>query len=684
MKKILILLSFIFILMLTPIIKTNASESEVSSTYTISADGEFIKTNEAYRTNQYNSDLGLVYPTDLYFDINDDLYIVDSSYIDPFDASLRGRIVIYDIVSKEIKSQLQHESFVSPSGIFVSEDLDIYVADPGASKIFIFDKNFNLLNEFSKPDSIAYDLDIFKPKKIAVDKGGNIFVLVEGGYGGIIQLSDAGNFLGYFSSNNVIFTNSELVRKYFYDLIGKDFNVVKTPPTFSNLFVNNDSIVYSTTASSSPDGRIKKHNTQGIDILNNTLSSEQLSDIYVDSNGIIYTSSATGVISVYSRYGDYIFHFGSGESLDGDIVGVYSDLISLAVSSTGEIFTIDYEKSYLLSYEQTKYSELIFQGLKLFDEGNYDESTRVWSEVLKYNQMAKLAYDQLGKTYIFKQDYENAMKYFKLSKNREFYSQAYWEVRNEQIKDTLPILFSSLLALGILYGVLRIVNHKTTYLKDKFASIKEKLNYKHIKEILYIKHIIRHPSDGFYQIRKGRINGLVAPTFYMLLGFVSYVTFTTSKGFLFQVVDIENINILSLVLGYFTLFAGFVFINYLVTSITDGIAGIRKIFITTSYALVPYIISILIATILSHFATLDESFFVEFIVLLGTLWSFLLLFLGSTIIQNYDANVTLKSFLFTLLLTIVTIIVVLFLQLMISNIVDFILNVILEVIRLVL
>ena len=683
MRKILITLSFALLVLLGPIVELTASESEVSSTYTISADGEFIKTNEAYRSNLYNADLGLVYPTDLYFDKNDDLYISDSGYVDPIDNSLTGRIVVYDIETNSIKRELKHPDFVSPSGVTISEDFEIYVADPGASKIFVFDKDFNLLDTFGKPDSISYSLDSFKPKRISVDKGGNIFVLVEGGFGGIVQLTDKGSFSGYFSSNDVIFTNTELVRKYFYDLINRDYNVVKTPPPFSNIFVNEKSIVYSTTASSSTDGRIKKHNTQGVDTLNNTLSSEQLTDIYVDQNGIIYTSSATGVLAIYSRYGDYIFHYGSGGSLDGDIVGVYSNLVSLAVSSKGEIFTVDYEKSYILSYEQTEYSKLIFEGLELFDEGNYLESTAVWEEVLRYNQMSKIAYDQLGKTYMFRQDYENAMKYFEISKNREFYSQAYWEVRNEDIKDVLPYVFTSIISLAVLYVALKIVNRKTSYLIDIKNKIKKKFDKKHLRELAYAKYIMRHPSDGFYQIRKNRINGLVASTTYMLFGFAAYVIYTTSKGFLFQVVDIENINILSLVLGYFTIFGGFVVTNYLVTSITDGIGGLRKIYISTAYAIVPYAISLLLATLLSHVATLDESFFVEFTVLIGAIWSGLLIFLGSTIIQNYDGNVTFRSFIFTSVLMLVIIIVVLFLQLMVSNIVSFIMNVVLEVIRLV-
>jgi len=682
MKKIL------FILLLTLVLTVNitsvsAGEGEATPTYTTSADGDLIRTNEAYRTNQYQSELGLVGPADLYFDKNDDLYIVDSQYIDPVDDTLKGRIAIYDIETQTITRQLQHPDFVSPSGVFVSEDLDIYVADPGASTIFIFDSDFNLLNAYGKPDSLAYDLDIFKPTKVAADKSGNIFALVEGGFGGIVQLSEEGKFIGYFSSNSVIFTDTELVRKFFYDLIGRDFKVVKTPPPFSNIFVNDESIVYSTTASSSSYGRIKKHNTRGVDTLGNELSSEQLTDIYVDTNGIIYTSSAIGEISVYTRYGDFIFTFGSGNSTDGDIVGVYSNLVSLAVSSEGEIFTIDSEKAYLLSYTKTEYSELIYTGLRLFDEGDYDASTEVWNEVLVHNQMSKIAYDQLAKTYMFQQDYESAMEYFKLSKNREFYSQAYWEVRNEQIQNVFPIILSSILGLTFFYIVYKVVDAKTSKIENFKKKVRDKLSNKHVKELLYAKHILMKPNDGFYQIRKNRINGLIAPTFFMLLGFVAYVWYTTSKGFLFQLVDVENINIMALTLGYFTLFGGFVVTNYLVTSITDGIGGIKKIYISTAYAIIPYALALIIATTLSHVATLDESFFVSFTVMLGALWSGLLLFLGSTLIQNYDGRITFKSFMFTLLLMIIIIIIVLFLQLMISNIVDFITNVVMEVIRLV-
>lgn len=682
MKKIVLTILVALVLFTIPNVTVYAGEGEPAPTYTISADDELIRTNEAYRTNQYKSDLGLSNPVDLYFDMNDDLYIVDQDYEDS-DLDLSGRIVIYDIESETISKVLTHESLVSPAGVYVDEELNIYVADPGASAILKFNSDFDLIQTISKPDSIAYDLDNFKPTKVAVDQTGNIFCLVEGGYGGIMQISKDGNFIGYFASNSVVFTNAELVRKFFYDLIGREFIVVKTPPPFSNLYVNDESIVYSTTASSSTEGRIKKHNTKGLDTLDNTQSDEQLTDIYVDQNGIIYTSGALGNISVYSRYGEFIFTFGAGESLDGDIVGVYSNLVSLAVSSTGEIFTIDNEKSYLLSYQKTEYAHLIYEGLRLFDEGDYVGSADKWEEVLVHNQMSKIAYDQLGKTFMFRQEYEEAMEYFKLSKNREFYSQAYWEVRNVQIQDGIPTLFTLLLAFIVIRIGLKITNKKTNAVINLWNKFKNLFKHKHFKEIFYAFKVMRHPSDGFYQIRKGRINGFIAPTFFMLLGFIAYVWNTTSKGFLFQLTDIEDINILALTLGYFTLFGGFVVVNYLVTSITDGIGGLKKIYISTAYAIVPYIFALVLSTIFTHVASLDETFFVTFTVFIGVLWSGLLLFLGSTLIQNYDGRVTFKSFIFTLLLMIIMIVVVLFLQLMLTNIIEFVINVITEVIRLV-
>ena len=223
----------------------------------------------------------------------------------------------------------------------------------------------------------------------------------------------------------------------FFSETQKDQLSDRNPVSFSNVFVDAKGIKYTTSLGDDIDN-LKKHNTDGSSNIDSNYRWDlELVDIYTDSDGIIYTASSNGFINIFTSDGDFIFAFGS-QTDNADVSGLYSELNSIAVDSFGKIWTIDGDKSFIQSYTPTDYSETIYYGLSLYQQGKYSDAVEQWEEVLKLNQLSVLAHNEIGRNLYSQGDYEEAMEHFVLSGNRDLYSQSYWEVRNVSIQDNLP------------------------------------------------------------------------------------------------------------------------------------------------------------------------------------------------------------------------------------------------------
>ena len=72
--------------------------------------------------------------------------------------------------------------------------------------------------------------------------------------------------------------------------------------------------------------------------------------------------------------------------------------------------------------------------------GDWDEATAYYEEVLRLCANLETAYVGIGKNLLMKEDYEGAMYNFKLGNNREFYSKAYKGHRTNVMKENFWII----------------------------------------------------------------------------------------------------------------------------------------------------------------------------------------------------------------------------------------------------
>lgn len=673
MKKLpLKILLYICVTFMTLMPVISSASSATSYTYSMDAKDRYIRTQDAYLPDRTVTSLFLDKPEDIFIDTEDYLYIADTG---------NKRIVKYNPARDQIVMEIKHELIQSPTGVYVTQNGDIYVADIASSHVVIFSKDGHFKDAIGRPTSPAFGSNDFNPMKVAVDGAGNIYVLGEGIYDGIIQLARTGEFLGFFASNKVNLTFVQRLQDIFFTEEQKRNLLGRTPITFSNIFVDRTGLVYSTTTGDNVRQAVKKHNTAGQSMFQDeVIATEDLIDLFVDDNGIIYAVSQSGLIFVYSAEGEFIYSFGAYNSMQ-DISGIFSSLSSIAVDSKGNVWTADNEKSFLQSFTQTEYAKLIYKALNEYSKGNYKESIAIWEEILKLNQMSILAHNNIGKNLLFEQRYEEAMYHTEIAGNRYYYSQSYWEIRNIWLQKSLAWIIISLVLLYVVYKIIKYADRKWSILDGIRKPVHKIYNVKPVKDTLYMFRFFAHPLDSFYELKAGNHGSYLGTTIIYFALFVAYMISLTSKGFIYQTVAPEDIDYQSVTFGYFAITLLFVICNYLVTSINDGEGKLGHIYKLMCYSMGPLLLSFIITTIASHFLTFNEVFFLELASFAGIVWTGLLILLGVQETHNYDTRTAIKSILYTLLFMMIIAVMLLIIIIMCEQMYQFLEAVIKEVIR---
>jgi hypothetical protein len=355
-----------------------------------------------------------------------------------------------------------------------------------------------------------------------------------------------------------------------------------------------------------------------------------------------------------------------------DVAGLYSFLTAIAVEDDGTIWTLDYDKAYLQSFRPTEYTLSIYDALALFNQGRYAEAEETWRTVLRYNQTSILAHDGIGKAHLYRQNFAAAQYHFELAGNREFYSQSFWEVRNAWLQENLIWFMVVFIFLMLASLAVRYIDRKKR-LKLATAHVMEKAKeLPGLRAYAFAAYIMRHPLDGYYDLKiktRGTYGGAT-----LLMGtlFISMMLWQTSKAYILQTTAAEDMNLAAIVGGFFGLVILFIFCNYLVTSINDGEGTLGEIYKMTAYASFPLSLSFIIITIMSYVLTFNEIFLVNLTLGVGALWFGLIFYLGLQEIHGYNFKNTVKSILFTAGFIVLAIIALLILTILFQQMLNFI------------
>ncbi|GAB6091537.1 hypothetical protein JCM12856_31310 [Spirochaeta dissipatitropha] len=667
MKKIAIVL--VLLCLVLPL----AAQRATTYTYTPNPKGSgfFTRTGDAYLPGATITELGLVQPQDLFIDSDNLLYIADTG---------NRRIILFDPETETVINEIVHPDMIGPAGLWVTRDRLIYAADPRARTVFVFRIDGSYVRRYERPTQLSFGNRQFAPRKISVDTAGNMYIIGEGLYDGVIQLSPDGNFLGYFTSNKIQLSIIERLQDLFFTDAQKANLLDRVPVTFSNLFLDRQNILYTSSIGDHPRA-IKKHNAAGFSIMTAGIRPQSAPvDLWVDPSGIIVVVFDQGQTIIYSNEGDVIASFGYTRQSD-DIIGLFTRPTAVAIDSVGRLWYLDGEKGFLQSYEPTPYITNTYRALELFDEGRYRESIEVWQEVLKVNQVSQIAHLSIGKNYLFLRDYNRAMYHTRIANNREFYSASFWEIRNVWLQRNIMYIVL-LIVLSMTIGpVFRLLRKKIPALDTIFDPFRRFAAVPFVNDVLYQFTIMKKPSDGFYYLRHRQKGSTAAAVFLLLTFFIVFLLNLTSKGFIFQQVFIEDIDFTSIVIGFFGGIFLFILCNYLGTSVNDGRGGMSDLFRMFAYSLAPLGLALLLSTVLTHILTLNEVFAIQLIMIIGWTWSIVLLLVGVKEVHDYGLQGTLFSIAFSLMFMLVLIIVMVILTVMGQQLYQFIMALVKEFLR---
>ena len=219
-KKLLIILLSFLISVSWGSISASAVQG-TTYTYTISNNSSWIRTQEAYVPSQVClRDAELYQPTDIFIH-GELIYVADAG---------NGRVVIYNRNTKKY-THIENDNFVSPTGIT--------------------DKNGKLLNTILKPENspLMSKDSIFKPLNVVVSEEGNIFVVGEGSYDGLMQFSPEGEFQGYFAANKRNLTMLERIQEMMFTREQKEQLLTRKPRAIQNIDISSRDLIYSVTQS---------------------------------------------------------------------------------------------------------------------------------------------------------------------------------------------------------------------------------------------------------------------------------------------------------------------------------------------------------------------------------------------------------------------------------------------------
>ena len=162
-------------------------------------------------------------------------------------------------------------------------------------------------------------------------------------------------------------------------------------------------------------------------------------------------------------------------------------------------------------------------------------------------------------------------------------------------------------------------------------------------QLAFVKRILRHPIDGYFDLRYKNAGGVLAATILYVLyyGVAALSMFLTN--FIFNPFGINTTNPIDLALVRLTPVAVFIVANYLVSAIMNGQGRFVDIYIGMAYALTPYIVFMIPVSIVSHIFTLDEAPIYNIIVNLLYVWVFVMIYLHVKETHGYEIFQALKN-----------------------------------------
>jgi len=171
-------------------------------------------------------------------------------------------------------------------------------------------------------------------------------------------------------------------------------------------------------------------------------------------------------------------------------------------------------------------------------------------------------------------------------------------------------------------------------------------------------YLVRHPFEGFEDLRWKKGYNMKVSLLIVLAFFVLTVLQARMTGFLFNT-DIPKIfNIVPYFSSTILLFFIWVVANWSLCTLFNGEGKMKYICCTSAYALIPYLVSMIVTTAASNMLLPREGGFLAFISVLGIAWSAVMMISGMKAVHQYSIPKTLLAIVFTVLAMVIMLFIV--------------------------
>ena len=648
------------------------AKSEVSNspynTYSVGLEGELTISPLAYE-GVHVINIGLNDPRDIYIDEDNIAYIADKG---------AKVIYVYNINTTEVTT-IGEGTLAGPLGVCTDQYGNIYVADE--KNVYKFDPTGEVLKTYARPTEALFgENSQYRPTKVVVDRNGNIFITSEGNSTGIIQLNNDGEFMGYFGPNNVKLTISLFIKRLFLSKEDRETFASLAPKVTTNLAIDSKNIVY-TVIDGETDVSLKKYNISGTNVLaKDSFFSNSYKDITVDKNGFIYTvdASSDGVVQVMDPDGTLLFCFGSTKS-GSNLLGEFDSAKGIAVDKDENIWVLDGGGKNIQVFRKTEFASTVTKAILAYNEGQYEEATIAYNEIIRQNASFVSAYVGLGKISQRLEDYDQAIEYFKLANYKAGYSEVYWELRDNWFNRNLVWMIIVILIL-VIFKIFHLWSRLWSLTKIDLTKFKEKINNsKLIGELKYLLKIFRKPKDVFYDIKFGlKIRTRTAWGLFLVFILINILGDYFVRGYLFRSANIKDMNFAFELLRWGLVILLFVVGNYLISSLQSGEGFFRDIFIGTIYSFAPIILFKIPVDLISNFLTYNEGYLYQILNGILWAWSIINLIIMISQIHNYKLGEFILNVILTFLAVVVMVLLYLVFYILTMQFVQFIIGLIRE------
>ncbi len=586
---------------------------------------------------------GLSSPEDMLVEEKDGkttVYIADTG---------NGRVVVTDLnganaveVGKDILKQ--------PTGLALNDDY-LFVCDKGNKLIYLFDKtDYSLVKELDKPTNPLVGANTpYTPTKMTVDSRGNLFVVSEGCVSGVMQMNIDGEFIGYVGANETNKTLVSILQNLFFSEAQKN-TFLATPRSPTNVAIDGRGLVYTVT-NNAVSNTIKKLNTLGNSIMSPNVNYLATTAVCIDNSENIYSIQTDGYVTIFDSEGNLLFRFGGSDSLER--FGSLSSPVAVSALSDGRILVLDSKYAMAIIYSRTEFASLVFSAVDYYKDGRYIDGEELWQEVLRHNSSFILSYKALARANMKKNNYGLALQQFKYAEDREGYSDAFWEIRNEWLENNLLWVFCVIIAIIVIVVVLKFIDKKKPALLAPVKTGLSKVNDVHVKHVYpfrEIKHMGRFckaTQDAVYEVKYHNAASIWTAGVLFLWFIILQILSVVITGYLFNSSTVYNTNGWNVVLTTTGVLLLLILCNYFVSTVTDGEGKLKYCFISFIYALTPYLIMALPLAILSNALTFNESFVYTFLQIVMYGWSAICVFRAIMELHDYSIGKTIKNIILT-------------------------------------